>query len=146
MAADSPKYGQLKGRILDNEKNPLPGRWLSLTATTVGGYGSRRLFSFANLSSGDHNLKVTYIGFLPVSKTIVVSEESTVDDIVMSDTSRELNEVVVTGVFSRAAKSHKYPEEQYQYNQCGVCRPDWQIPRLEYRRRSETYKRYQCAV
>ena len=25
MAADSPKYGQLKGRILDNEKNPLPG-------------------------------------------------------------------------------------------------------------------------
>lgn len=25
MAADSPQYGQLKGRILDNEKNPLPG-------------------------------------------------------------------------------------------------------------------------
>lgn len=25
MAADSPNYGQLKGRILDNEKNPLPG-------------------------------------------------------------------------------------------------------------------------
>ncbi len=30
----------------------------------------------------------------------MVSEKSTVDDIVMSDTSRELNEVVVTGVFS----------------------------------------------
>lgn len=45
-------------------------------------------FSFANLSSGNHSLKVTYIGFLPVSKTITVSEELTIDDIVMSDTSR----------------------------------------------------------
>lgn len=101
MAADSPKYGQLKGRILDNEKNPLPGAVVIIdsnklsTVTDPDGF-----FSFANLSSGNHNLKVTYIGFLPVSKTIVVSEESTVDDIVMSDTSRELNEVVVTGVFS----------------------------------------------
>ena len=25
LAADSPKYGLLKGRILDNEKNPLAG-------------------------------------------------------------------------------------------------------------------------
>ncbi len=101
MAADSPKYGQLKGRILDNEKNPLPGAVVIIdgnklsAVTDLDGF-----FSFANLSSGNHNLKVTYIGFLSVSKTIVVSEKSTVDDIVMSDTSRELNEVVVTGVFS----------------------------------------------
>ncbi len=101
MAADSPKYGQLKGRILDNEKNPLPGAVVIIdgnklsAVTDLDGF-----FSFANLLSGNHNLKVTYLGFLPVSKTIVVSEESTVDDIVMSDTSRELNEVVVTGVFS----------------------------------------------
>ena len=101
MAADSPKYGQLKGRILDNEKNPLPGAVVIIdgnklsAVTDLDGF-----FSFANLLSGNHNLKVTYIGFLPVSKTIVVSEKSTVDDIVMSDTSRELNEVVVTGVFS----------------------------------------------
>ena len=101
MAADSPKYGQLKGRILDNEKNPLPGAVVIIdgnklsAVTDLDGF-----FSFANLLYGNHNLKVTYIGFLPVSKTIVVSEESTVDDIVMSDTSRELNEVVVTGVFS----------------------------------------------
>ena len=65
------------------------------TVTDIDGF-----FSFADLSSGNHNLKVTYIGFLPVSKTIVVSEESTIDDIVMSVTSQELNEVVVTGVFS----------------------------------------------
>ena len=101
MAADSPKYGQLKGRILDNEKNPLPGAVVIIDSNKLSAVTDLDgFFSFANLSSGNHNLKVTYIGFLPVSKTIVVSEESTVDDIVMSDTSRELNEVVVTGVFS----------------------------------------------
>lgn len=101
MAADSPKYGQLKGRILDNEKNPLPGAVVIIDSNKLSAVTDLDgFFSFANLSSGDHNLKVTYIGFLPVSKTIVVSDESTIDDIVMSDTSRELNEVVVTGVFS----------------------------------------------
>ena len=101
MAADSPKYGQLKGRILDNEKNPLPGAVVIIDSNKLSAVTDLDgFFSFANLLSGNHNLKVTYIGFLPVSKTIVVSEESTVDDIVMSDTSRELNEVVVTGVFS----------------------------------------------
>ena len=101
MAADSPKYGQLKGRILDNEKNPLPGAVVIIDSNKLSAVTDLDgFFSFANLSSGNHNLKVTYIGFLPVSKTIVVSEKSTVDDIVMSDTSRELNEVVVTGVFS----------------------------------------------
>ena len=101
MAADSPKYGQLKGRILDNEKNPLPGAVVIIDSNKLSAVTDfDGFFSFANLPSGNHNLKVTYIGFLPVSKTIVVSEESTVDDIVMSDTSRELNEVVVTGVFS----------------------------------------------
>ena len=101
MAADSPKYGQLKGRILDNEKNPLPGAVVIIDSNKLSAVTDLDgFFSFANLSSGNHNLKVTYIGFLPVSKTIVVSDESTVDDIVMSDTSQELNEVVVTGVFS----------------------------------------------
>lgn len=101
FAADGSKSGYLKGRILDNEKNPLPGAVIIIDnnkQSAVTDYDG--FFSFANLSSGNHNLKVSYIGFLPVSKTIVVSEASTIDDIVMSDTSQELNEVVVTGVFS----------------------------------------------
>lgn len=101
FATDGSKSGYLKGRILDNEKNPLPGAVIIIDnnkQSAVTDYDG--FFSFANLSSGNHNLKVSYIGFLPVSKTIVVSEASTIDDIVMSETSQELNEVVVTGVFS----------------------------------------------
>ena len=101
FAADGSKSGYLKGRILDNEKNPLSGAVIIIDnnkQSAVTDYDG--FFSFANLSSGNHNLKVSYIGFLPVSKTIVVSQASTIDDIVMSDTSQKLNEVVVTGVFS----------------------------------------------
>lgn len=111
FAADGSKSGYLKGRILDNEKNPLSGAVIIIDnnkQSAVTDYDG--FFSFANLSSGNHNLKVSYIGFLPVSKTIVVSQASTIDDIVMSDTSQKLNEVVVTGVFSgqqRAINSQK---------------------------------------
>ncbi len=57
----------------------------------------------------------------------MVSEKSTVDDIVMSDTSRELNEVVVTGVFSGQQRAIN-AQKNNQYNQCGVCRPDGKFP------------------
>lgn len=101
FAADSPKVGQLKGRILDDEKNPLPGAVVIIDSnkqsviTDFDGF-----YSFADVTCGNHNLKVSYIGFLPVSKSIIVSEKSTAEDIVMSDTSQKLDEVVVTGVFS----------------------------------------------
>lgn len=100
-AVDAPKDGLLKGRILDNEKNPLPGAVVIIdenkqsVVTDIDGY-----YSFGNLSSGTHNLSVSYIGYLPVKKPIVVSDAGTVEDVVMSDSSQELKEVVVTGVFS----------------------------------------------
>lgn len=106
FAAESANIGLLKGRILDNEKNPLPGAVVIIdnnkqsVITDFDGF-----FSFANLSSGNHNLKVSYIGFIPVNKDIVVSEASTLEDIVMSNTSQELNEVIVTGVFSNQQKA-----------------------------------------
>lgn len=100
-AVDGPKDGLLKGRILDNEKNPLPGAVVIIdenkqsVVTDIDGY-----YSFGNLSVGTHNLSVSYIGYLPVKKPIVVSDAGAVEDVVMSDSSQELKEVVVTGVFS----------------------------------------------
>ena len=100
-AADGPKTGLLKGRILDNEKRPLPGAVVIIdtnkqsAVTDIDGF-----YSFPGLTSGNHNLKVTYIGFVPINKYVVISKELNVEDIVMTDQSEELKEVVVTGVFS----------------------------------------------
>lgn len=106
LAANSANSGILKGRILDNEKKPLPGAVIvlddnqqSIIADADGFY------SFANLPSGKHNLEVSYIGYVPVSRSVSVVESPVTADIVMADTSTELNEVVVTGVFSGQHKA-----------------------------------------
>ena len=101
FAAGSPEEGLIKGRILDNEGNPLPGAMVVLDSdrqsavTDIDGY-----YTFSNISTGNHSLKVSYIGFLPASKLVIVSGNTSTEDIIMTDTSKELGEVVVTGVFS----------------------------------------------
>lgn len=101
QGADSPSSLLIKGRVLDDSGNPLPGAVVTLdgktrsTVTDADGF-----YSFANLSKGNHALKVAYIGFAPSQKVVAVKGGDVVLDIVMKDTSQELGEVVVAGVFS----------------------------------------------
>lgn len=93
--------GLLKGRIFDNENNPLPGAVVilddnaSYAVTDVDGF-----YSFASIASGNHNLKVSYVGFATSLKTVIIKGDEVTQDFIMSDASRDLKEVVVTGVFS----------------------------------------------
>lgn len=105
QAAGSPMEGLLKGRILDKEKNPLPGAVVIIdsnrhSVTDVNGF-----YSFLNLPLGNHNLEVSYIGFAPVSKIVAIAAIETTEDVVMSDTSQVLDEIVITGVFSGQRKA-----------------------------------------
>ena len=101
QGADSPSSLLIKGRVIDDSGNPLPGAVVTLdgktrsTVTDADGF-----YSFANLSKGNHALKVAYIGFAPSQKVVAVKGGDVVLDIVMKDTSQELGEVVVAGVFS----------------------------------------------
>ncbi|MBQ9092736.1 MAG: TonB-dependent receptor [Prevotella sp.] len=101
QGANSPSSLLIKGRVLDDSGNPLPGAVVTLdgktrsTVTDADGF-----YSFANLSKGNHALKVAYIGFAPSQKVVAVKGGDVVLDIVMKDTSQELGEVVVAGVFS----------------------------------------------
>lgn len=86
---------------MDNDKNPLPGAVVILdddkhsAVTDADGF-----YSFAGLHSGDHTLKVSYIGYVPSARKVQVKGKDMTEDIVMADASKELKEVVVTGVFS----------------------------------------------
>lgn len=101
QGAENPKSGLLKGRILDNEHNPLPGAVVILddnshsAVTDADGF-----YSFANLASGSHSVRVSYIGFAPSKKSVMIKNGNVTQDIVMDGSSQELDEVVVTGVFS----------------------------------------------
>ena len=107
VGADSPAIGLLKGRILDYEKNPLPGAVVVIddnrqsAVTDADGF-----YSFSSLPSGNHRLKVSYIGYMPVDKNVnVASSSETNADVVMADSSHELKEVTVTSVFSGQQKA-----------------------------------------
>lgn len=106
IAAGSANSGILKGRILDNEEKPLPGAVIVLDGNQQSIIADADgFYSFANLPSGKHNLEVSYIGYVPVSRSVSVVESPVTADIVMADTSTELNEVVITGVFSGQHKA-----------------------------------------
>lgn len=94
--------GSLRGRVLDPEHNPLPGAIIHIDGdayTAVSDIDG--VYSFAKLPAGNHNLKVSYIGFSPVSMILSVGDGGNgVRDIEMADASKELEGVVVNGVFS----------------------------------------------
>lgn len=101
QGADSGGSHLLKGRILDNEHNPLPGAVVILDGKAHSAVADADgFYSFSNLESGTHRLNISYLGFVPVSQAIVLADTDVTQDIIMSDSSKELNEVVVTGVFS----------------------------------------------
>lgn len=86
---------------MDNEHNPLPGAVVILDGKAHSAVADADgFYSFSNLESGTHRLNISYLGFVPVSQAIVLADTDVTQDIIMSDSSKELNEVVVTGVFS----------------------------------------------
>jgi len=101
-AADSAATHYVRGRVLDNEHNPLPGAVIKVddnrhsTVTDINGF-----YTLSNLPEGNHRLAVSYLGFLPMNLTFSVSgSNSNIGDITLADSSNKLDEVVVTGVFS----------------------------------------------
>ena len=101
-AADSPVPGPIRGRILDGERNPLPGAVVQIdgscraAVTDLDG-----CYAFSNLPEGAHRLSVSYLGFEPVSRELTVSDgQRAFEDILLTASSQELDKVVVNGVFS----------------------------------------------
>ncbi len=106
-AAEEPLQTPLKGRILDQDRNPLPGAVVHIdgnrysAVTDIDG-----TYTFAKLPAGNHQLTVSYIGFAPVSMTLAIDDKKeNVRDISMSESITDLKGVVVSGVFSGQAKA-----------------------------------------
>lgn len=98
--------GLLKGRVLDTERNPLPGATVSIgDSRLVAITDSEGEFLFHKVSAGNHTLKVSYLGYNPVKMAITVVPSGTNVEVVMTDNKNELNEVIVTGVFTNQQRA-----------------------------------------
>lgn len=105
-AENSASNGLLKGRVLDTERNPLPGATVKVSDSRLFAVtDAEGEFIFQKVSVGNHTLKVTYLGFNPVNMAITVVATGTNVEVVMTDNANELNEVVVTGVFSNQQRA-----------------------------------------
>ncbi|QMW06019.1 SusC/RagA family TonB-linked outer membrane protein [Spirosoma foliorum] len=98
---------QITGRVLDNQKSPVPGATIvakgSNTGVTTDADGKFTL----SVSSAVNALVISYIGMTP--QEIEVGNRSALGDIVLSESSMVLREVVVTALgIERAAKTITY--------------------------------------
>ena len=91
--------GTLKGRVIDELGLPLPGASVFLTdlekgmPTDANGY-----FSLVELPVGNHQLKVTFIGYKTIEKTIAIIDGSTTtENFTMEPGYGQGGEVIVMG-------------------------------------------------
>lgn len=96
--------GTLKGQILDNNKNPLPGAVIKLadnvtgTISDQGGY-----YSLANVPTGKQKVFINFVGFENVIKRILVKPGiNELGEITLIEAVQSLEQVVVTATRKEA--------------------------------------------
>lgn len=92
--------GAIRGRIIDNTKQTLPGASIYIEKLHTGVTSDvNGFYTFSNLDPGTYTVKVTYVGYAPVELKITIPEGKTLDKDVMLNEGLELQEVVVGGAF-----------------------------------------------
>lgn len=102
--------GNILGKIMSNEGEPLPYVNVGLSGTTLGTItDSSGLYSIKNIPKGNYLLKASSIGFNNFEKQITINgKENILLNITLTPTISTLNEIVVTGV-SRATLIRENP-------------------------------------
>lgn len=92
--------GAIRGRIIDNTKQTLPGASIYIEKLHTGVTSDvNGFYTFSNLDPGTYTIKVTYVGYSPVELKITVPQGKTLDKDVVMNEGVELQEVVVGGAF-----------------------------------------------
>ena len=103
--------GTIRGRIIDNTKQTLPGATIYIENLHTGVTSDvNGFYTFTNLEPGTYRVKVTYVGYSPVEMTITIPQGKTIEKDVVMNEGLELQEVVVGGAFTgqrRALSSQK---------------------------------------
>ena len=109
FAADDTTLSEMatiRGRVIDGEKNILPGASIYVenlktgTVSDIDGF-----YTLSNLKPGTYTVKISYVGYDPITLTLEVPNGKTVEkDIVMHE-GVVLQEVEVKGAFTGQRKA-----------------------------------------
>ena len=111
VTVNEAKQGTIRGRIVDNAQQTLPGASIYIESLHTGATSDvNGFYTLSNLKPGTYKVKVAYVGYSPVEMTITIPEGKTVVRDVTMNEGIELQEVVVGGTFQgqrRALASQK---------------------------------------
>ena len=100
------KQGAIRGRVVDTDKNTLPGASVYIETLQTGVISDvDGFYTLANLTPGTYTVKVTYVGYSPVEMVIEVPEGKTLEKNIVLNEGLELQEVQVVGVFGQERKA-----------------------------------------
>jgi len=127
MSAFSQGTFSISGKVRDSG-GVLPGAGVYLSgykiATVVDNNGN---FSLPNLKPGSYDLLVQMVGYLPFSKSVIISDQSVQVDLLLKENTFQLNEVTIRADPNRA----KYIKQFTEYfigitpnsKQCKILNP-----------------------
>ena len=103
---ENPREGAIHGRVIDNEKQTLPGAAIYIEDLQTGVISDvNGFYTLPNLKPGTYTVKVSYVGYAPVEMKLTVSEGKTLEwDIVMNE-GVELQQVEVKGAVQGQKKA-----------------------------------------
>lgn len=124
----------ISGTVRD-QKETLPGAGVYLSGYKVSAVADANgKFKISNLKPGSYDLMVQMIGYLPYSKSVIISDQSVQVELVLKESTTSLNEVVIRADPNRA----KYIKQFQEYfigtspnaTQCKILNP--QVLNVDY--------------
>lgn len=74
------KQGAIRGRVIDNGKQTLPGASIFIENLKTGVISDvNGFYTLPNLKPGTYTVKVTYVGYSPIEMNITVPEGKTLE-------------------------------------------------------------------
>jgi len=98
--------GIIKGRVLDNDNLSMPGATIIIKSLSKGVVSDNSgNFTLTGVPAGDHELTVSYIGYIPVTRTVSVQSGRTATADFKMEAGIELSEIVVSGQLQGQSKA-----------------------------------------
>jgi TonB-dependent starch-binding outer membrane protein SusC len=97
--------GSIKGKVVDETNQPLPGASVSIDGTTLGSVtDASGNYTIARVNAGNYTVTAKFVGYVATKKTITVDNSVITVDFGLQPENTNLNEVVVTGYGSQRKK------------------------------------------
>lgn len=103
---EATNMGSISGRVTDTDKNTLPGATIFIEDLHTGAVSDiNGFYTLSNLKPGTYSVKVSYVGYSPIVKTVTVKKKEVAETNIVLNEGVELQEVQVKGAFSGQRKA-----------------------------------------